>query len=87
MEIEIRCCCNPAKVLGTVDIPEHPSGKVPAFRFALPGGGVIYLQAGKLYHYNVGTGTFEQTLALNSNETPIEILRQITTFKERQRQD
>jgi hypothetical protein len=82
MEIEIRCCCNPAKVLGTVDIPEHPSGKAPAFRFALPDGGVIYLQVGKVSRYNAYSGEYEHIRALNSNETPIEILRQIPTFKE-----
>lgn len=80
MEIEVRCCCDPSIVLGTVEIPAADS-HFKMFRFALKNGEKLVLQIGRIASMDY-SGCREVKTALNSNETPIEILRQIPGSKE-----
>lgn len=80
MRVEIRCCCNPNKLLGTV---EAPGDGAPSVKFTivgwtdpleLPWGtcelGPRHAERGRRFR------------ALKSMETPIEVLRLIPSFEE-----
>lgn len=89
--MEVRCCCQPQKLLGWLPVP-HPSpcrGMQVTF---LVGRGAHYeWRAGEPVFLAAQTVTLpieqivmpgDQHLALKSEETPIETLRQIPGFVE-----
>ncbi len=105
MRVEIRCCCDPGKLLGTVevDVPHLSEGQVFEF-FLQPvihlrpfweqkDGDLFVSEPGERLSLPVGFWQGEirfvgaaweraAVLALSSNDTPIEKLRRIASFRE-----
>jgi hypothetical protein len=77
--MEIRCCCDAGKLLGTVDCTYQLNGDRSFVRFALTNGMELELPLGL---YNPGEGGGYKRPALKSNHHPIETLRLIPSFKE-----
>lgn len=104
MRAEIRCCCDPGKLLGTVEVPADRFYEGAVLRFTLRNDqkdwlkepeapkplldqGTIALPVasfgiGRGGILTVGETAWEQGLAIKSNDTPIETLRRIPSFKE-----
>jgi hypothetical protein len=90
---EVRCCCDPGQLLGTidVDVPYLYEGQV--FRFFV-GPSVslrpyweqrdddLTLTVARVQGRVLGTGEVLDGLAIKSNDTPIEKLRRINGFQE-----
>jgi hypothetical protein len=93
MRAEVRCCCNPCKLLGTVEVAGELQNYV-RYTFALTMPHKDYIE--KVAHlstevilevgrWQAGDYLLEmQTggLALKSMNTPIDTLRRITTWKD-----
>lgn len=94
--LQVRCCCTPQKVLGTLPAPE---GRHRERTFLLAGGGLLRLE---VRYYCERTQASEELLrraadpvvaaylrqgnvnerAYYSEDTPLEVLRQIPEFLE-----
>ena len=48
-KLEVRCCCNPAKMLGWLKVPTDNPKKGEEFSFRTTSGGVIRLEVGHYY--------------------------------------
>lgn len=79
--MQVRCCCDAGKLLGTVDVPDglNPGDKVD---FRLTSGEDLRLELGTVYHHHGFFLTDELGTAVKSMDTPIEKLREIPSFKE-----
>jgi hypothetical protein len=96
--LEVRCCCQPAKLLGFLELPEKPALGAEV-KFALtwaPGvqraqsdpPAIVALTWGSWSscQYSTVDGTIVRAIArgeaFKSNDTPIETLRRISGFVE-----
>jgi len=95
VRVEVRCCCNPAQLLGWVELPvtQIQEGDVHAFalfdRSAVPKHEILRLPVAYWWHHMRGFDGADEVkinresgLALKSNDTPIEKLRRIPGFEE-----
>lgn len=75
--MEVRCCCKPQKLLGWLDVPDNCERVV---RLSLIGGAVLELPIAPVTFYERdGHSTYA---AIKSEETPLEMLRQVVGFRE-----
>jgi hypothetical protein len=90
MKVEIRCCCNPGMLLGTVEVPEAKRLE-PEYTFRLPDGKSVKMETGAICNKRllVLDGRMEALAvevelqqAIKSMDLPIETLRKIPTFEE-----
>ncbi len=102
MKVEIRCCCEPGRLLGTVDldVPRIYEGQVidlslrpmwslrPSWEqrdgdlFKIIPAEKLSLPVGFARGWDSRTSEYFQSLAIKSNDTPIQTLRRIATFQE-----
>lgn len=95
MKIEVRCCCQPKKLLGWIDVDPRAVRRGAVIHFAIPPSAMLL--SGKPEIVNtppvdvtlpveaIGEYLDDQPvthLALKSEETPIEVLRRIPGFVE-----
>lgn len=76
--MEIRCCCNPAKLLGTVDVPDTMRRTV---RWAIADGEILELPIAPITMPD-GHGHFMSYAAIKSMDTPLWKLKCIPSFRE-----
>lgn len=74
--MEVRCCCVPGKLLGTIETSVQGDHIV----FPLRGNNFRTVQLNVALFRPAGNG--EPYRVLKSDDYPIELLRQISTFKE-----
>lgn len=87
MDIEVRCCCNPEKIYGTLDIarfkPRH--GLELTYRYVDIASGPkrVTLTMCDLLHVYKDDGTYGTVIAFKKpHELTLEELRKIKEFKE-----
>lgn len=79
--LEVRCCCQPQKLLGHIAVPDELAYRGAVINFPCVNGEVVSLKAREI----VPVGHKQNYLALSSEETPIEMLRTVPSFKENMR--
>ena len=93
MKYEVRCCCDPTKILGSLEMPERPTGK---FRIAIRQSGsfqrddltveTVELEVAEVAFAIVddpySEARIERWKAIKDNHAPIEALRKIPGFVE-----
>lgn len=81
VRVEVRCCCDAGKLLGTVPVPDGRQVQAGRwFEFALPGER-LRLQVAVWEHW-LDFGDHRGGLALRSDDTPLERLRQIPGWED-----
>lgn len=78
MRLEVRCCCVPKKLLGTVEVPAEFVTRHAEINFRREDGSRLTLPV-ELFKPSQYDRAY---LALKSQETPIEVLRTIVGFEE-----
>lgn len=81
MRVNVRCCCDPERVLGAFDLSDRLAqiGQTVRWPIRLVNGDVETLA---LPIARVAWGNGRVELAIKSNDTPIETLRQLPGFIE-----
>jgi len=88
MRLEVRCCCQPRKLLGWLDVPERLAKAGTVIRFVVDeglrdqNGAPHYSQLALPVEWYRLSWAANAQLALKSEETPIEVLRRIGGFTE-----
>lgn len=90
MRVEVRCCCQPTKLLGWLDVPHELIFAGNVIRFLIPPRADYAAGVGTTFKRQQRIGLpvevlregGQQWLALKSEETAIEVLRQIPDFIE-----
>lgn len=90
--VEVRCCCDPARLIGFIDVPDDVTlrdGTIVPFQ--LEGvDAAITLQIATWSYPSTRYGDpwgYDDDLAFKSDDTPIETLRRIPGFVEASRED
>lgn len=91
MRLEVRCCCDAGRLLGTIEVPDEyaESGmkiiyplQAPCALLSKPGEiEKVMLEVSKVYGIDHGPD-MPARLAVKSNHAPLESLRRIASFKE-----
>lgn len=76
-KLEVRCCCDPNRLLGWLPVPDHVAESGKHVLFPVRGGEILDLPIGVVFSPAWGYRT-----TINSNETPLEVLRDIPGFVE-----
>ncbi len=77
--MNIRCCCNPGKLLGSVAVPGDVKAR-DRVTFFLNDYGKVHLDVGVVYHPAVSG--LRPEIALKSMDLGMDVLRAIPSFKE-----
>jgi hypothetical protein len=83
MRLNVRCCCQPTKVFGTMEVPEGAQKGQPVNYFYIPTrDNPRELIEVRHIWINIGNGVSEQQKAVYSDDRPIEFWRRLKGFKE-----
>lgn len=92
--VEVRCCCEPMKLLGYLPVPDRtPIAPGVSVKFLLPPRAASSLRSASWRLFErpeiltltitpYGRGDMSEGLAFKSDDTPIETLRRIPNFLE-----
>lgn len=81
VRLEVRCCCQPQKIFGTLEVPDDRAWDGGSFEVPIRRPeGAIEVETIRIRGFSFIPGEWD--VAVYSDDRPLEFWRQIPTFKE-----